>query len=162
IAGQLKSPVFLGTEQEYFHSARQLIENAKSGDRIALQMYEFENGATNGDKDAAKAAPGYADQQALLGDLTDAAKRGVDVDVVLDGSKHPKTKQLLNGPIVDALRQAAQQTGHITLDIYPANTVNIDHAKELLYMTPANGGYAVQTALVGGSNWGNHTPANDD
>src|SRR5690349_16848457 len=55
-AGTLKSPLFLGSEQEYFAEARRLIEQAKKGDTLALQMYEFENVETNGDKDAAKNA----------------------------------------------------------------------------------------------------------
>lgn len=162
-AGTLHSPVFLGTEQQYFAEARHMIETARAGDTIALQMYEFENAATNGDKDAAKLAPGYVDQQALLPGLAAAAARGVDVDVVLDASKNPKTGALMNQPVADYLMAAGAKSGHLTLDFYPPNTVNIDHAKELIHMTPAAArGLAVQEALVGGSNWGNHTPANDD
>jgi len=73
--GTLRSPQFLGTEAEYFREARRLIESAKGGDRVALQRYEFENAKTNGDKDAAVNTPGYADQQALLTYLSDAADR---------------------------------------------------------------------------------------
>lgn len=161
--GALKSPVFLGTEEQYFKEARRCIENAKPGDMLAVQMYEFENAATNGDKDAAKQSPGYADQQSLLPGLIDAANRGVKVHVILDGSKNPKTGRLMNQPIIDELVDKGKKSGNMTLDIYPANTVNIDHAKELIHFSPdRKGGFAVNQALVGGSNWGNHTPANDD
>lgn len=163
VAGDLKSPRFLGTEAEYFKEAHRLIADAKPGDMLALQMYEFENAATNGDTNAAKAAPGYADQQALLPGLADAAARGVKVHIVLDASRNPETHDYANGPVARQLQEAGEKSGNITLDYYPPSTVNIDHAKELIHMTPARDGkYAVQEALVGGSNWGNHTPANDD
>lgn len=161
-AGSLKSPVFLGTEQEYFAEARHIIEQAKKGDTLAVQMYEFENVETNGDKDAAKNAPGFADQQALLPGLAEAAARGVQVEVLLDASKNPKSGELMNQPVADYLIAAGKKSGNLTLDFYPPNSVNIDHAKELIHMTPSAQGLAVQEALVGGSNWGNHTPANDD
>lgn len=163
-AGTLRSPIFIGDEASYFRQARFIVSQAKTGDRVALQMYEFENAATNGDKWAAKDAPGYADQQALLGEMIGAAARGVDLDIILDGSRDSKTRERLNGPVAEALVAAGKKTGHVTLDFYPANVVNIDHAKELIHLTAGAvpGVYLVQVALVGGTNWGNHTPANDD
>src|SRR5689334_15436668 len=41
-AGTLRSPRFLGTEAEYFAEAHATIANAKPGEMICLQMYEFE------------------------------------------------------------------------------------------------------------------------
>ncbi|MBS2040955.1 hypothetical protein JST97_38570 [bacterium] len=161
-AGALKSPVFLGSEQAYFAEARHIIEQAQKGDTLAVQMYEFENVETNGDKDAAQNAPGFADQQALLPGLAEAAARGVQVEVVLDASKNPKTGELMNQPVADYLIAAGKKSGNLTLDFYPPNAVNIDHAKELIHLRPDGQAMAVQEALVGGSNWGNHTPANDD
>ncbi|NDD27576.1 MAG: hypothetical protein EB084_04840 [Proteobacteria bacterium] len=162
-AGALQSPRFLGTEAEYFKEARGMIDNAAPGDRLCLQMYTFENAVTHGDDNAAKTAPGYADQQALLPGLAAAAKRGVKVDIVLDASRDPQTGKPHNQPIIDYLKKHAGATGNMAIDYYPPESVNIDHAKQLIHLTPdSKGGYAVQKALVGGSNWGNHTPANDD
>jgi hypothetical protein len=162
-AGALESPKFLGTEAEYFKEARAIIENAKPGEIVGAQMYEFQNAATNPGNTGAPNAPGYADQQALLPALAAADKRGVNVQIILDASKDPKTHALNNQPIIDYLKKNAGDSGHLTLDLYPPNTVNIDHAKELFHMTKGAGGaYEMQEALAGGSNWGNHTPANDD
>lgn len=163
VAGPLRSPRFLGTEVEYFKEARRLVESARAGDMLCLQMYEFENAITNPKTPGAVDAPSYADQQALLPALADAAARGVKLNIVLDASKNPRTGELNNAPITRWLRQAAQKSGNITLDYYPPETVNIDHAKELLYFTTSDdGAYVLQEALTGGSNWGSHTPANDD
>lgn len=163
VPGGKKSPIPLLTEADYFREARRVIESAKKGDIICVQMYEFENAATNGDHDAPKNAPGYADQQALLPALVEAAKRGVKVNVILDASKGKEGQGILNQPIADYLKKHAGDTGNMTVDFYPPETVNIDHAKQLIKLTPAgNGAYVVEEALGGGSNWGNHTPANDD
>ena len=162
-AGELKSPVFLGTEAEYFKAARETIENAKPGDMLCLQMYEFENGATDSLDYAAKDAPGYKDQQALLPGLADAAKRGVKVNIILDNTWDSEKGEASNQPIVDYLDKHAGKTGNLQIDYYPSKSVNIDHAKELIHLTPGEEGeFLAQTALVGGSNWGNHTAANDD
>jgi hypothetical protein len=160
--GTLHSPKFLGTEAEYFKEARRLIESSKPGDMVCLQMYQFQNAATDGETGGAPNAPGYPDQQALLTGLEDAANRGVRVDLVLDASSL-SNGGTNNDPVVAHLIKSAGASGNLTIDRYPANTVNIDHAKELLYLTGnGDGSYAVQEALVGGSNWSNHTPANDD
>jgi hypothetical protein len=163
VAGDLRSPVFLGTEAEYFREARRVIDQAKPGDKLCVQMYEFENLATHADAGGADKAPGFADQQALLPGLAAAARRGVDVDVILDAS-HPRNSDgRMNQPILDYLSDQAGRSGHIQVDFYPPESVNIDHAKELIHLTPTAGGaFAVDEALAGGSNWGNHTPANDD
>ena len=162
-AGALKSPVFDGTEQQYFHDALAIIQNAKPGDIVGGQMYEFQNAQTNPDSKGATSAPGYADQQALLPAFAAAAKRGVKVELILDASKNEKTKELNNQPIIDYLKQNAGNTGNLTLDLYPPNTVNIDHAKEIFHLAAGAGGkYTMDEAMGGGSNWGNHTPANDD
>jgi hypothetical protein len=162
-AGALKSPVFKGTEAEYFHEALSIIQNAKPGDIVGAQMYEFQNAQTNPDSKGAPNAPGYADQQALLPALAEAAKRGVKVEVILDASKNEKTKDLNNQPIIDYLKQNAGDSGNLTLDLYPPQTVNIDHAKEIFHLAKGPGdSYKMDEALAGGSNWGNHTPANDD
>jgi hypothetical protein len=162
-AGALKSPVFKGTEAQYFKEALSIIQNAKPGDIVGAQMYEFQNAQTNPDSKGATNAPGYADQQALLPALAAAAARGVNVQVILDASKNEKTKELNNQPIIDYLKAAGAKTGNITLDLYPPNTVNIDHAKEIFHLAKGAGGsYTMDEALGGGSNWGNHTPANDD
>lgn len=161
-AGALQSPQFLGTEAEYFKEARRILEAARPGDMLLLQMYEIENEATNNDRSPAREAPAFADQQALLPDLASAAARGVKVEVILDASKDPRSGEIRNDPVAQYLEDAAKKSGNLTLDYYPPETVNIDHAKELVYLTPQNGGYAVEETLSGGSNWGNHTPANDD
>ncbi len=162
-AGTTKSPVFLGTEAQYFQEARNVIANAQPGDMICAQMYEFQNADTNPESHGATASPGYADQQAILPELAAAANRGVKVNLVLDASKNEKTHEIANQPIVDYLNQNAGASGNMTIDYYPPETVNIDHAKELVHMTPdGQGGYQVQEALAGGTNWGNHTAANDD
>lgn len=163
VAGSLYSPRFLGTEAEYFREARRVIEAATPGEMLCVQMYEFQNALTNGDTEDAKSAPGYADQQALLPALASAAMRGVKVRVVLDASKTPQPGVLHNDPITSWLRDTAARSGNITIDYYPPDTVNIDHVKELVHLTPGpDGAFVVDEALTGGSNWGNHSPANDD
>lgn len=160
-AGTLRSPKFLGTEAEYFKEARRIIEDARPGDLLCAQMYEFQNAETNGDRGAARNAPGYADQQALLPGFAAAAARGVKVHLVLDASSDAGGK-LNNQPILDYLKGSAK-TGNLTVDLYPPDSVNIDHAKMLIHMAPDNAGkFLVDEMLGGGSNWGNHTPANDD
>lgn len=163
VAGDLKSPQFHGSEAEYFKEARRMIESAKRGDVLCLQMYELENEATNGGKYSARKAPGFADQQALLPALVEAAKRGVKVAIILDASRGKEGEGIRNAPIVDYLNKNAGSTGNMTVDYYPPESVIIDHAKELVHLTPAAfGKFAVLEAVVGGSNWGNHTAANDD
>ncbi|MHB2020323.1 MAG: phospholipase D-like domain-containing protein [Candidatus Xenobia bacterium] len=162
-AGPRQSPQFLGTEQQYFAEARRMLENAKPGDMVCLQMYEIQGGQTDPGVAGPNHAPGFQDQQALIPDLAAAAQRGVHVNVILDNSKDAKTGQPQNGPVQNYLKQVAKQTGNLTLDLYPEDTVQIDHAKELVYLKDnGQGGYTVNEALGGGSNWGNHTPANDD
>ncbi|MHB2019463.1 MAG: phospholipase D-like domain-containing protein [Candidatus Xenobia bacterium] len=162
-AGPRKSPQFLPTEADYFAAARSMLQNAKPGDIVCLQMYEFENGQTNPMKDHLPNSQAFQDQQALLPLLAEAANRGVNVHIILDASKNRETRAIGNAPITQYLQQHAGKSGHLTLDYYPPETVTIDHAKELLHLTPnPDGSYAVESALVGGSNWGNHTPFNDD
>ncbi|MBM3463253.1 MAG: phosphatidylserine/phosphatidylglycerophosphate/cardiolipin synthase family protein [Armatimonadetes bacterium] len=159
-AGTLRSPRFLPDEESYFREARRLIESARAGDMLCLQMYEFQNEATDGDRGAAKKAPGYPDQQALLPGLA-AAGRGVKVNVVLDASRGNYGERN-NTAIVEYLNRV-NENGNITVDYYPPGAVNLDHVKMLLHFTPDNqDGFQIQEALVGGTNWGNHTPANDD
>ncbi|CAN0419779.1 unnamed protein product, partial [Phaeothamnion confervicola] len=147
---------------EYFKEARNILDSAKPGDIVGIQMYEFQNAQTNPDK-GATAAPGYADQQALLPGIAEAAARGVKVHLILDASKDEKTKELNNQPVIDYLKKANDKTGNITLDLYPPATVNIDHAKEIFHLAKQpDGKFSVERVLAGGSNWGNHTPANDD
>jgi hypothetical protein len=161
-AGALRNPVFKGTEAEYFKEAHNIIESAKPGDIVGIQMYEFQNALTNPDK-GATAAPGYADQQALLPGIAEAAARGVKFHLILDASKDEKTGKLNNQPVIDYLKAANDKSGNITVDLYPPSTVNIDHAKEIFHLAKQpDGEFSVERVLAGGSNWGNHTPANDD
>src|SRR5262249_15555883 len=90
------SPKYLSNEADFFHETRSMIDNAKSGDVIGVQMYEFQNAATNPNDKGAPNAPGYADQQALLPSLAAAAKRGVKVNLILDASMDPKTHTRTN------------------------------------------------------------------
>jgi hypothetical protein len=155
-----RSPRYLGDEEQFFGETRSVIERAKPGDLLYLQMYEFENELTHGNTHNATGAPGYADQQAILPGLVEAAKRGVNVQLVLDESSS-MSGQVPNKAIVKYLRKNAPE--NLTIDFYPKKEVNIDHAKELVHLSPKDdGSYEVQEAITGGSNYGNHTAANND
>lgn len=127
-----------------FPVAHQMISQAKKS--VQLEMYQFENSTVGGEKPVD--VPGSAEQQQLMQDLVAAAKRGVDVQVILDDSAE-KSGAHNN----DAMRQYLTSHGVKVLS-YPPNTVNIDHVK--LLITDGN------KALIGGMNWGNHSPINHD
>jgi hypothetical protein len=164
VAGPLESPQFLPDEASYFSNLAQLLKDAQPGDIVGFQMYEFESGLTNGLHDAPTEAPGFADQQQILPLMEAAAKRGVKLQGILDASMNKETHQMNNQPIVDWMQKLGEQTGNVTLDMYPPEVVNIDHAKQIFLARPTGqpNTYAVIKAMGGGSNWGNHTPANDD
>ncbi|HEY3999737.1 MAG TPA: phosphatidylserine/phosphatidylglycerophosphate/cardiolipin synthase family protein, partial [Candidatus Xenobia bacterium] len=127
-----------------FPKAHEMIQNAKQS--VQLEMYEFENDEAGSAK--GPEVPGAQEQQQLMHDLVDAAQRGVDVQVILDQSKG-KNGDLHN----DGMMQYLKQNG-VNVIAYPPDTVNIDHVK--LLVTDS------QQALIGGMNWGNHSPVNHD
>ncbi|MCL5773230.1 MAG: phosphatidylserine/phosphatidylglycerophosphate/cardiolipin synthase family protein [Firmicutes bacterium] len=131
--------------KDIFTSADDMIASAKSS--IKLEMYNWRNKAVDG-KDGAVGAPGYDEQQKLLPLIVDAAKRGVNVQVVLDGSATP-SGNINNADMVAYLKKNGVQVLN-----YPANTVNIDHVKLLVI----DG----KDALIGGMNWSSNSPINHD
>ena len=66
-----------------FPTAHQMLTSARKS--VQLEMYEFENASLTGEQKPV-GVPGSAEQQQLMQDLADAAKRGVKVQVILDGS----------------------------------------------------------------------------
>ncbi|MCL5774477.1 MAG: phosphatidylserine/phosphatidylglycerophosphate/cardiolipin synthase family protein [Firmicutes bacterium] len=131
--------------KDIFTAADDMIKSAKSS--IKLEMYNWRNKAVDG-KDGAVGAPGYDEQQKLLPLIVGAAKRGVNVQVILDASK------TASGNINNADMAAYLKKNGVHVLTYPADTVNIDHVKLLVI----DG----KDALIGGMNWSSNSPINHD
>lgn len=131
--------------EDIFTTAHDMISNAHH--EVDLEMYEFQNPQV-GHADA-PVGPGSDKQQLLLDDLVAAKERGCDVNVVLDGSNNSFTGKQNNTEVAEYLASKG-----VNVHFYPPNAAKIDHVK--LLVTDDN------KALIGGMNWGTHSPANHD
>jgi phosphatidylserine/phosphatidylglycerophosphate/cardiolipin synthase-like enzyme len=114
---------------------------------VDLEMYEFQSPKV-GHADT-PVGPGSDKQQLLLDDLVEAKARGCDVNVVLDGSTSSFTGKQNNAEIAQYL-----QSKGVNVQFYPPHAAKIDHVKLLVTDN--------DKALIGGMNWGTHSPENHD
>jgi cardiolipin synthase A/B len=134
--------------EEIFPTAHDMIKNAKSS--VSVEMFELQNSQIEG-KDAGAGVTGakqFQAQEALIGDMVDAAKRGVKVQVLLDHSKQ-KDGTRNNEEVGDYLK-----ANGVEVLYYPESKAKIDHVKLLVVDN--------NQALIGGMNWGTHSPVNRD
>lgn len=131
--------------KDIFTSANEMIKSAKSS--IKIEMYNWRNKKVDG-KDGAVGAPGYEEQQNLLPLVVAAARRGVNVQVILDGST-TSSGNINNSDMAKYLKKNG-----VKVLTYPADTVNIDHVKLMVI----DG----KDALIGGMNWSSNSPINHD
>lgn len=133
-----------------FTAAHDMLTNARSS--VELEMYNFDGAPgqprSSGTDWNAIDKLGGAEQTRLVGDMVSAARRGVDVRVILDASKK-KTGGIDNQATADYLK-----ANGVKVLNYPPDTVNIDHVKLLVVDD--------NKALIGGMNWSYHSPANHD
>jgi len=134
--------------EQIFPKAREMIRGAK--DNIAIEMYSF----GNADVQNRKNVPGVTDAQhfqdhrALVNELIAAKKRGVEVQVILDASRG-RDKRMHNIDVGEHLK-----ANGIDVIRYPKSKASIDHVKLLVVDN--------YRAMIGGMNWGVHSPVNLD
>jgi cardiolipin synthase A/B len=133
---------------EIFPTAHEMITNAKSS--VNVEMYELQNSKIEGKPRAAGITDDKASQsqEALIQDMVDASKRGVKVQVLLDHSKE-KDGTRNNEKVADYLK-----ANGVEVLYYPESKAKIDHVKLLVVDN--------DKALIGGMNWGTHSPVNRD
>ncbi|MCD4783087.1 MAG: phosphatidylserine/phosphatidylglycerophosphate/cardiolipin synthase family protein [Candidatus Eremiobacteraeota bacterium] len=134
--------------KQIFPKAREMIRGAK--DNIAIELYSFGNADVQNKHNVpgVTKAQHFQDHKALVNELISAKKRGVDVQVLLDQSRRKGGKihneemaQHLKANGIDVLR-------------YPKSKASIAHVKLLVVDD--------KRAMIGGMNWGVHSPVNRD
>jgi len=134
--------------EEIFPKAREMIRGAK--DNIAIEMYSFGNADVENRQDVpgVTKAQHFQDHNALINELIAAKKRGVDVQVILDQSRRSDGR-IHNEEIAEHLK-----ANGIEVMRYPKPKASIDHVKLLVVDD--------RRAMIGGMNWGVHSPVNHD
>lgn len=137
----------IGGEQ-IFPTAREMIREAK--DSVAVEIYSFGNQKLEGKENVAGVtdAQHFKDQAALVDELIAARKRGVRVQVLMDSSRGRDGKPH-NWQVADYLK-----ANGVEVIRYPKSKAKIDHVKLLVVDN--------NRAMIGGMNWGEHSPVNRD
>jgi phosphatidylserine/phosphatidylglycerophosphate/cardiolipin synthase-like enzyme len=136
------------TGSSIFPVVRNMIRQAE--DNIAIEMYTFSNKKLSGWDNAPGVtnAQYFKDHEAIVDELIDASKRGVKVQVILDSSKGYKGR-INNQEVADHLTKHG-----VEVIRFPAKEVNMNHVKLLVVDD--------NRAMIGGMNWGVHSPVNRD
>lgn len=121
----------------------------KAKKSVYVNMYGFQNSTTAPERTAPEGTPGADKQQAITGHLIKLAKDGVRVKVVLDNSFDREKGINKNQTMIEYLRENG-----VEVVTYPEDAAHINHVKLLI----VDG----KKAVIGGMNWGNHSPANRD
>lgn len=133
---------------QIFSEVHNMISGSKKS--VDLEMYELQNAKLQNIWSGVAQGEGAKDQQMIVDDLVSAAKRGVKVRVILDASPDRFNKGTAhNQQIAEYLK-----ANGVEVLTYPPKNVNIDHVKLLVVDD--------NKALIGGMNWGAHSPDNKD
>lgn len=132
---------------QIFENIDRLFSKAKRS--VLVDMYEIQDPRTHPHRSAPPGTPGADKQQKIVDHLIALTKRGVKVSVILDNSYDSGAKEYHNQRIIEYLRDNG-----VEVLAYPRSGARINHIKLLI----VDNRYAV----MGGMNWGNHSPANHD
>ncbi|OGI16815.1 MAG: hypothetical protein A2287_02230 [Candidatus Melainabacteria bacterium RIFOXYA12_FULL_32_12] len=162
IVGNTKVTTLIGSKQ-IFDETINLIKNARNNDDIQIKMFEFQNLKIDGDiwaSNGAETVAGWKKQQEIL-DLLVKKKKGnpnLKIQVILDDhkwyedSKGKPLRHYNNQKMIEHLRDN-------NIDAVPAPMSHQGGSKLQHDKLIAVGGRKV---IIGGMNWGNHSPANHD
>jgi cardiolipin synthase len=131
---------------QIFNKVDQLLSNAKRS--VVIDLFNFQSPALYPERSSPEGTPGADIQAGLVDRLIALKQRGVDVKVILDHHWDPGMEEGYNGRTIAALREHG-----VDVVTYP-NFSTISHVKVLLVDE--------QYAVLGGMNWGNHSPINHD
>ncbi len=132
---------------QIFNNIDKLLKNAQKS--VLLDFYELQNAQLQPHRTAPSGTPGADKQQKIVNHLVKLVKKGIKVKVVLDNSWDQYENEFHNQKMIDYLK-----TNGVDVVTYPRDAAKINHVKLLI----VDGKYAV----LGGMNWGNHSPANHD
>jgi phosphatidylserine/phosphatidylglycerophosphate/cardiolipin synthase-like enzyme len=132
---------------QIFNRIDALLDKAKSN--VMVDIYELQDPTLNPDRTSPPDTPGAKEQQRIVSKLIDLTKRGIKVRVVMDNSYDSRTKSYHNQAVIDHLR-----ANGVEVLAYPNDKAKISHVKMLIVDN--------QFAVIGGMNWGGHSPVNHD
>jgi len=147
---------------QIFGKALEYVQGAKKS--IQVEMFEFQNkdDVDRHPLNGAETVEGSKQQQQLYDEIIKKAHEGVKVQIVLDVSKWPKLKSnnndKANEPFYNNLNMVKRLLDEgVDVAIYPRSRqggTKIQHVKVLAVDS--------EKVLIGGENWGNHSPVNHD
>lgn len=131
---------------QIFGKVDDMLKLAKSS--VLIDLYNFQSPKLYPEKSSPVGMPGAAVQAGLVDKLIELKKRGLDVKVIIDNHWDSELKEGHNNRTIAELRKHG-----VEVVTYP-NFSTISHVKVLVVDD--------KFAMVGGMNWGNHSPTNHD
>lgn len=134
---------------QIFWAIDKLLAGAKKS--VLVDVYSLQNAVTRPDRSCPPGTPGADKQQKIVDHLIQLAKDGCKVKVILDNHQEKRSdaaEKNHNDKMIDHLKKNG-----VEVVTYP-NAANINHVKLLVVDN--------KFAVIGGMNWGNHSPMNHD
>lgn len=132
---------------QIFNRINALLDRAK--DNVMVDIYELQDPTLNPDRITPPDTPGAEAQKQIVTKLINLAKSGVKVRVVIDNSYEERFKRHHNDKVIEHLK-----ANGVEVLAYPKDKAKISHVKMLVVDN--------QFAVIGGMNWGGHSPMNHD
>ncbi|MBY0403338.1 MAG: phospholipase D family protein, partial [Cyanobacteria bacterium] len=131
---------------QIFNQVTQVMSQAKSS--VLLDLYNLQNPALYPEKASEADVPGMVQQTQIIQRLVELKEKGLKVKVILDNHWDRDLNEGSNQRTINFLRSKGIET--LT---YP-DFAKISHVKLMIVDD--------KFAVIGGMNWGNHSPSNHD